>query len=86
MLGSTKVPAGNYSVIRFTVSSAVATISGKNVTLKVPSGKIKVPLNFQIKAGATTTVVLDITADMTNISASGNLRPVVNVKSVSGPS
>jgi hypothetical protein len=85
MLGSTQVPAGNYTMIRFTVTSAVTTISGSNVTLKVPSGEIKVPLTFQIKSGATTTIVLDVSADMTNISASGNLRPVVTVKSINGP-
>ncbi len=86
MLGSTQVPAGNYTMIRFTVTSAVATILGSNATLKVPSGEIKVPLTFQVRSGATTTIVLDISADMTNISASGNLRPVVTVKSVKGPS
>ncbi len=85
MLGSTHVPAGNYTMIRFAVTSAVATISGTNITLKVPSGEIKVPVSFQVKSGATTTIILDITADMTNIRASGNLRPVVKVKSISGP-
>lgn len=85
MLGSTKLSAGNYTMIRFDVTSAVATISGVNKTLTVPSGEIKVPLHFQIKSGSTTTVVLDITVDMTNVSASGNLRPVVTVKSISGP-
>jgi len=86
MLGSTKLSAGNYTMIRFEVTSAVATIAGSNRTLTVPSGEIKVPLHFQIKSGATTTVVLDITVDMTSISVSGNLRPVVTVKSISGPS
>ncbi len=86
MLGSAKITAGNYTMIRFDVTSAVATIAGANVTLTVPSGEIKVPLHFKIKSGSTTTVVLDITVDMTNVSASGNLRPVVTVKSISGPS
>lgn len=85
ILGVSKLPTGNYSMIRFDVSSAVATIGGTNVTLAVPSGQVKVPISLQIKSGATTTVVLDITADMTNISASYNLRPVVTVKSITGP-
>ncbi len=85
MLGSNSVPAGNYTMIRFTVTSATATLGGSNTTLKVPSGEVKVPVSFRVRAGATTTVVLDVTADMTNISASANLRPVVTVKSVSGP-
>jgi hypothetical protein len=83
--GSNSVPAGNFTMITFTVVSAVATISGSNVTLTVPSGQVKVPVHFQIKPGKTTVVVLDISADMTNISASHNFRPVVTVKRVTGP-
>lgn len=86
MIGSNKVPAGNYTMVRFTVTSAMATISGANVTLTVPSGEVKVPLHFQVYSGKTTSLVLDISADMTNISASHNFRPVVKVKSVAGPS
>lgn len=86
MMGSNSVPAGNYTMIRFTITSATATIAGSNVTLKVPSGQVKLPLSFQVSSGKTTTVVVDVTADMTNISASGNLRPVVTVKSITGPS
>ncbi len=77
MLGKNSVPAGNYTMVRFTVTGAVATISGANVTLTVPSGEIKVPMHFTVASGKTTTVVLDIAADMTAISASHNLRPVV---------
>ena len=77
MLGKDSVPTGNYTMIRFSVTGAVATVSGSNVTLNVPSGEIKVPLRFEISSGKTTTVVLDITADMTAISASNNLRPTV---------
>jgi uncharacterized protein DUF4382 len=84
-LGTNKIPVGNYTMVRFNVSSAIATISGVNVTLTVPSGEVKVPIHFEVQSGKTTTVVLDITADMTNISVSHNFRPVVTVKTVSGP-
>ena len=86
ILGSNSIEAVNYTMIRFTVTSAVATISGSNVTLTVPSGEVKVPVHFQVKSGETTKIVLDITADMTNISAAHNLRPVVTIKSLTGPS
>lgn len=76
-LGKNSVPVGDYTMVRFTVTSAIATVSGANVTLKVPSGEIKVPIHFTIASGKTTTVVLDITADMTAISAANELRPVV---------
>lgn len=85
-LGSEGAPAGNYTMIRFTVTSATATIAGSNVTLNVPGGEVKVPVQFQVSSGMTTKVVFDVTADMTNISASHNLSPVVHVESVSGPS
>ncbi len=77
MLGKNSVPVGNYTMVRFTVTAAVATVSGSNVTLNVPSGEIKVPMHFNVLSGKTTTIVLDITADMTAISASHNLRPTV---------
>ncbi len=86
LIGSNSISAGNYTMIRFTVVSAVATESGTNVTLTVPSGEVKVPIHFQVSGGKTTSITLDITADMTAISTSGNLRPVVTVKSVTGPS
>jgi len=77
MLGKNSVPAGNYTMVRFSVTKAIATVSGSNVTLTVPSGEVKVPVHFTVKSGKTTTVVLDIVADMTAISASHNLRPTV---------
>lgn len=86
MLGSNSVPVGNYTMIRFSVVAATATVSGHNTTLTVPSSQVKLPLNFSVIAGKTTTVVVDVTADMTNISAANNLRPVVTVKSITGPS
>ncbi len=85
-LGKNSVPAGNYTMIRFSVTKAIATVSGTNETLNVPSGEIKVPIHFTIAAGKTTTVLLDITADMTAISASQNLRPVVTGLETKPPS
>ena len=77
MLGKNSVPVGNYTMVRFGVTSAVATVGGTNVTLTVPSGQIKVPMQFTVASGKTTTIVLDISADMTAISTSNNLRPAV---------
>ncbi|MDG6987853.1 MAG: DUF4382 domain-containing protein [Nitrososphaerota archaeon] len=86
MLGKNSIPVGNYTMARFGVTAAIATVSGKNVTLTVPSGQIKVPMHFAIAAGKTTTIVLDITADMTAISASNNLRPTVTGEETVPPS
>lgn len=88
MLGANKVPVGNYTMIRFNVTGAVATISGTNHTLNVPSGQVKVPMTnqqLQVKSGQTTKIVLDITPEMTLVSSSYNLRPVVTIKTITGP-
>ena len=85
ILGNDSVPAGNYTMIRFTIVSAVATVSGVNETLTVPSGQMKVPTQFQVASGKTTVIVLEINPGQINISASRNLRPVVTPH-VSGPS
>jgi metal-dependent HD superfamily phosphatase/phosphodiesterase len=77
MLGKDSIPAGNYTMVRFGITAAVATVSGTNVTLTVPSGQVKVPMRFSIASGKTTTIVLEISADMTAISTSQALRPVV---------
>jgi Domain of unknown function (DUF4382) len=86
MLGNNSVPSGNYTMVRFGVTAAVATVSGANVSLTVPSGEIKVPMQFTVASGKTTTIVLDITADMTAISASNNLRPTVTGEETIPPS
>ena len=85
MLGNDTVPVGNYTMIRFTIVSAVATVGGSNVSMTVPSGQVKVPTQFQIASGKTTTIVLEINPGQIEISASNNLRPVVTPH-VSGPS
>ena len=57
-----------------------------NLLIKSGSSlQVKVPISFEIKSGKTTTIVLDITADETLISASNNLRPVVTGQVTSGP-
>jgi uncharacterized protein DUF4382 len=94
LIGSHNIPVGNYTMIRFNVTSATGTINGVNQTLTVPSGEFKVVVHPQIEiaAGKTTVVVLDITGNITNISncgpsvgASCNLTPVVNLKQVINP-
>jgi len=88
LVGTNSIPVGNYTMIRFNVTSAVATIAGANVTLNVPSNQVKIPFasqKIQVKSGLDTKIVLDITPDLTHISSSYNLRPVVTLKSVVGP-
>lgn len=50
ILGNVSIHSGNYTMIRFTIISAVATIAGSNLTLKVPSGEIKVLFATPLKS------------------------------------
>jgi hypothetical protein len=77
ILGDVSVSSGHYNMIRFIVSPAMATISGHNVTLKLPSGEVKVPIQFQVVHGDTTSIILTISADDTLIIHNHILRPVV---------
>jgi len=80
------VPPGNYTMIRMHIVEGLeftnATLDdevGTVIPLNVPSEKIKIPVHFEIKAGETTTIILDITADSAHIASNPehNLRPVV---------
>ena len=77
-LSTTQLPVGDYSKIRLHVKDATATFTdGKTTVLKVPSDKIDIIVKFEIKEGATTKVLIDMTADSVAISNSNNLKPVL---------
>lgn len=77
-LSLTEIPAGNYTKLRMSVTTANATyVTGETATLRVPSDKIDVIVHFEVKAGGTTMLLLDMQADFVAISHSGNLRPVL---------
>ena len=77
-LSTTPMPVGNYSKIRLDVESANATLQdGTTGNLTVPPGHIDIICSFQISADKTTNVLLDMQADSTAISQSGNLKPVL---------
>jgi hypothetical protein len=84
MLGDVSISPGHYTMVRFVVSNAVAMINGQNVTLKVPSGEVKVPIQFNIVHGQITSIVLTISPDDTQIVQNHILRPVVTGQ-VDGP-
>lgn len=66
LLGTTNLPAGKYSELRFFVSQAVITVNGANSTYTIPSSGqtgIKVPIpngGLHIYGGQTLTVQLDL--------------------------
>jgi hypothetical protein len=86
LLASGEVPAGFYQRIRLEVSAATLTYKdGTMVDLKIESGKVDVPIRFEVKVGGDATVVLDFDAAASiqvNATATDSLilRPVVTPK------
>jgi len=64
-----EIPLGNYTKIRMHILSAVAQIDGDDViTVRFPPEKLDIIVHFEIKAGQTTSVILDIQVDTTKIA------------------
>jgi len=90
VLQSAPLDPGSYTGIRLKVSEGhIMDSEDQRCDLKVPSGKIEIPLNFTIDSGKETDVVLDFDADKSvQVVTTGHnsqciLRPVILVKSVS---
>jgi hypothetical protein len=84
-LSITEIPPGNYTKLRMFIASANATFkSGDVVDLIVPPGKIDVIVHFEIKAGETTKLLIDMQVDWVAISHSHRLRPVLKATLLSG--
>lgn len=67
-LGPFGIPAGNYTEMRFSVSSAKAEITGVNATLTISSGAqtgLKVPIigKLNLAANQSATITIDISVD-----------------------
>lgn len=88
LLGTDEVLAGGYSRIRLEVAEASLTyLDGTIAPLKIESGKVDVPIRFEVSPGETTGVVLDFDAAASvqvNETAGGRLilRPVVTPKQI----
>jgi len=81
LLGSTELTAGKYTQIRLAIDEAKLFISGKENPLKIPSGKIKLVKNFNIKENETTTLTLDFDAQK-SVHAAGDkyiMKPTIKV-------
>jgi hypothetical protein len=66
------LPVGNFSKIRLRIDAANATLGdGSKINLKVPSGHIDLQVSFEIEAGKTTSLVIDIIVDSVQIAEAG---------------
>ena len=66
------MPVGNYSKIRLKIDTANATLGdGGKIDINVPPGHIDLKVNFEIKEGKTTGLIVDIVADKIQIAERG---------------
>lgn len=90
LIASAQLQNGNYTGIRLDVTEGhIVDANGNTCNLKVPSSKIQIPVNFEIKEGKMTGVVLDFNAEQSvHVTKAGSseqciLRPVIKPVSVS---
>ena len=77
-LSEDEIPVGNYTKLRMTIKTANATKTDGEIIdpLEVPPGKLDIIIHFEIKAGDSTILLIDMEADWVAISKSNRLRPV----------
>lgn len=86
LLAAAELEDGKYTKIRLRVQEGyLIDNEGERCDLKVPSGKIDVPVPFEIDAGATTSMLLDFDAEKSvHVTRKGKkmecqLRPVIKL-------
>lgn len=75
-----QIPLGNYTKIRMHILSTIAQINGGDViTVRFPPNKLDIIVRFEVKAGQTTSLILDIQVDTLKIAENPqhNATPVI---------
>jgi len=77
-----EIPPGNYTKIRILIVSANATLADSKlnvIPLNVPPGHIDIRVHFEIKAGKTTILIIDIIVDKVQIAERGRSGETANL-------
>lgn len=77
IVGNLSLDAGNYTKVELFVSKIVGIVDGVEVDVKVPSGKLKIVGDFEVKANETTSFVFDIHVVQKGNRSMYNLTPVI---------
>ena len=80
LLGEGKVAAGKYTQLRIEVKSVTGEMTnGTQVTFSVPSGELKTTKPFNVTAGGTTKISVDIDLEHSIVDANGTwkFKPVL---------
>jgi hypothetical protein len=82
LLGEKELDAGKYTQIRLQIKEVKAKINGEIVVVVVPSEKLKLARNFEIKENQTTELIIDFSPE--SVIKSGDtykLKPVIKILS-----
>jgi hypothetical protein len=82
LLGSETLPAGEYTQVRLSITSATIVDSGEEIEAVVPGDVLRVVRPFTITAGVTTIATLDFDAEQSVVKQGTGgylLRPVVTL-------
>jgi len=80
LLGEKELSAGKYTQIRLMVKEVKAVINGEEVNVEVPSEKLKIVSNFEIKENQTTELIIDFSPESVIQSGNGyKLKPVIKL-------
>ena len=84
-LSISEVPTGNYTMIKMHIKTCNATYKSGVIEpeIKVPSGDIRVIIQFGVKKQQTTTILIDMLPDWVALSHSRQLRPVLKATVIS---
>jgi len=92
LLQSAPLQAGKYTGIRLEVTDGhIIDAAGNRCDLKIPSGKVEIPMNFDINTESNAEIVLDFGADKSvQVTQTGHnqqciLRPVIEAQFASQP-
>ncbi len=77
IVGNLSLDAGNYTKVELYVSKVLGIVDGVEIDVKVPSGKLMIVGDFEVKANETTSFVFDIHVVQKGHRAMYNLTPVI---------
>ncbi|MDE1819616.1 MAG: DUF4382 domain-containing protein [Euryarchaeota archaeon] len=86
LLASANVPAGHYTMVQLTVQNVtVDTVAGASIVAEVPNSSVHIEGPFDITAGSTTTLTLDVNLGTSlHVNANGTAVFTPNIALVVG--
>ena len=78
-LKEVKVQIGDYNLMKLSLGNATATIRGANVTLKMPTQELKVPVALTVSEEKRSNLIVDLSFDEPAVMISQRFDPYVTV-------